>query len=237
MKAIILSGGKGTRLAPYTKILPKPLVPIGDMPILEVLIRQFKRNGVDEITLAVSHLANLLRAFFNDGSAYGVKIRYSLEDKPLGTVGPLALIPTPGESFFVANGDVLTTIDLKQLYEFHQASGAAATIAMHRRSVKIDLGVIEMNGDHSIKGYNEKPTLHYDVSMGIYVFEPCVIDYIPHGKYFDFPDLVHTLLAHDAKVCGFPFEGYWQDLGNPDDYEQAVMDFERMRTEFLGEEA
>ena len=237
MKAVILAGGKGTRLAPYTKILPKPLIPIGDMPILEVLIRQFKRSGVDEITLAVSHLANLLQAFFSDGSKYGVKILYSLEDKPLGTVGPLALIPRPTESFFVANGDVLTTIDLKQLFDFHRASGAAATIAMHRRSVKIDLGVIEMDGDHCVTRYSEKPTLHYDVSMGIYVFQPGVIDYIPVGQYFDFPDLVHTLLAQGAKVCGYPFEGYWQDLGNPDDYEQAVADFECMRAEFLGEEA
>lgn len=235
MKAVILAGGKGTRLAPYTKILPKPLVPIGDMPILEVLIRQLKGNGVDEIILTVGHLANLLQAFFNDGSQYGVKICYSLEDKPLGTVGPLALIPRPAESFFVANGDVLTTLNLRDLYEFHRASGAAATIAMHRRSVKINLGVIEVDGDHRLTRYIEKPTHNYLVSMGIYVFEPHVIDYVPLGEYLDFPDLIHKLLDHGEKVSGFPFNGYWQDLGNPDDYERAAQEFEGMRAQFLGE--
>lgn len=236
MKAVILAGGKGTRLAPYTKILPKPLVPIGDMPILEVMIHQLKRSGVDEITLTVGHLANLLQAFFNDGSKYGVKIDYSFEDKPLGTVGPLSLIPRPEQAFFVTNGDVLTTLDLKKLYADHLASGAIATIATHRRHIKIDLGVIEFDGNQHVTAYTEKPILDYAVSMGIYVFEPHVIDFIPPKQYFDFPNLVQVLLARGEKVQAFPFDGYWQDLGNSQDYEQAVQDFEKMRAEFLGEE-
>ncbi len=236
MKAVILAGGKGTRLVPYTKILPKPLVPIGDMPILEVMIRQLKRSGVDEIILTVGHLANLLQAFFSDGSNYGVKIQYSFEDKPLGTVGPLSLISRPTEAFFVTNGDVLTTLDLKKIYADHIASGAIATIAIHRRHIKIDLGVIEFDSDQQVTAYKEKPVLDYAVSMGIYVFEPHVIDFIPQKQYFDFPHLVQLLLERGEKVRVFPFEGYWQDLGNPQDYEQAVQDFEKMRVEFLGEE-
>jgi NDP-sugar pyrophosphorylase family protein len=236
MKAIILAGGKGTRLAPYTKILPKPLVPIGDMPILEVIIHQLMRSGVDEITLTVGHLANLLQTFFNDGAKYGVKINYSFEEKPLGTVGPLSLIPRPEEAFFVANGDVLTTLDFQQLYAQHLTSGAVATIAAHRRQVKIELGVIESDANRRVTAYTEKPTLDYAVSMGIYVFEPRVIDYIPPRQYFDFPNLVQVLLARGEKVNAFPFDGYWQDLGNPQDYEQAVQDFEKMRPEFLGGE-
>ena len=235
MQAVILAGGKGTRLAPYTKIFPKPLVPIGDMPILEVLIRQLKYSGVDEIVLTVGHLANLLQAFFSDGSRYGVKIEYSFEDKPLGTVGPLSLIPRPAESFFVANGDVLTTMDLKGLYDDHCDSGAMVTIAVHKRSVKINLGVIQTNSDHGVVNYIEKPSHDYLVSMGIYVFQPCVIDLIPRGQYLDFPDLIKILLERGDKVGVHPFDGYWQDLGNPADYEQAALDFESMRGEFLKE--
>ena len=146
------------------------------------------------------------------------------------------MLPRPSESFLVANGDVLTTLDLRQLIAFHRAQGAVMTIAMHKRSVKIDLGVIETDATLRVTGYTEKPTHHYVVSMGIYVFEPRVIDYIPVGQYLDFPSLVELLLDEGEKICGFPFEGYWQDLGRPDDYEQAAVEFERMRSEFLGEE-
>jgi NDP-sugar pyrophosphorylase family protein len=234
-RAVILAGGKGTRLAPYTKILPKPLVPIGDMPILEVLLRQLKRSGVEHVTLTVGHLANLLEAFFHDGAQLGLTIDYSLEDRPLGTVGPLTLIPRPAESFLVCNGDVLTTLDPRALFAHHRASGATLTIAMHRRSVRIDLGVIEVGGQGVVTGYLEKPTRDYMVSMGLYVFEPRALDYLQPGEYFDFPDLVHLLLARGEKVCGYAFDGYWQDLGRMDDYEQAAQDFERLRGEFLGD--
>jgi len=233
MKAVILAGGKGRRLAPYTNILPKPLVPIGDMPILEVMIRQLQRCGVDEITLAVGHLANLLQAFFGDGSRFGLRIHYSLEDRPLGTVGPLALIPRPAEAFLTMNGDVLTTLDYRDLVGFHRRSGALATIAMHKRSIKIDLGVIHFDGGNRVTDYVEKPTHHYTVSMGIYVYEPRVLDYVPAGEYLDFPDLMRQMLQVDELVVAYPFDGYWQDLGRPDDYEQAAQDFESMRAQFL----
>ena len=237
MKAVILAGGKGARLRPYTKILPKPLMPIDDMPILEILLRQMKRTGlVDEVTLTVGYLEELLRAFFQDGQRFGLKINYSFEDHPLGTAGPLSLLGNLTETFLVTNGDVLTTLDLKDLVHYHKANSAAATIAMHSRQVKVDLGVLELNGNNQIAGYIEKPTYDFNVSMGIYVFEPRVLNYIPKNEYLDFPDLVLKLLAANEKVMGYPFTGYWQDLGRHEDYEQAVEEFEHMRSEILGKE-
>jgi NDP-sugar pyrophosphorylase family protein len=236
MKAVVLAGGKGARLAPYTRILPKPLMPIGDMPILEVMLRQMKRAGVDEVVLTVGHLAQLLRTFFNDGEQWGLCISYSYEEHPLGTAGPLSLIPALDETFLVTNGDVLTTLDLEDLLRFHREQKGIATIAVHKRQVKIDLGVVQWNGDHSIKGYIEKPVYDYTVSMGIYVFEPRVMQYIPHNQYLDFPDLVLKMIAAGERVCGYVFEGYWMDLGRPDDYAQAAEDFVTMREQFLPEE-
>ncbi|MGD2157877.1 MAG: sugar phosphate nucleotidyltransferase [Anaerolineales bacterium] len=234
MKAIVLAGGKGTRLAPYTKILPKPLMPIGDMPILEILIHQMKRAGVNEVILTVGHLAELLRAFFDDGSRFGVNILYSFEDKPLGTAGPLSLIEGLSSTFLVTNGDVLTTLDLRKLVNTHRKSGAAATIAMHDRQVKIDLGVLQLNGSQEITGYIEKPTYDFRVSMGIYVFEPRVLSYIPHNQYLDFPELVLKMIDQGERVMGYPFDGYWQDLGNSEDYEQAVQEFDAIKPQLLG---
>lgn len=236
MNAVILAGGKGTRLAPYTRVLPKPLMPIGDMPILEVILRQMKTAGIGKVILTVGHLSELLRAFFQDGHQWGLQIEYSYEDCPLGTAGPLALIDGLDDAFLVSNGDVLTTMRFSDLINFHKEQGAAATIAVHHREVKIDLGVIQWDGSPKINGYIEKPSYDYCVSMGIYVFEPRVLEYIPRGQYLDFPDLVLKLIAVGEKVLGYEYEGYWQDLGRPDDYETASQDFEKMRTQFLPSE-
>lgn len=236
MKAVVLAGGKGTRLAPYTKILPKPLMPIGDMPILEVLLLQMKRAGVTDVILTVGHMAELLRAFFRDGERLGLRIDYSVEDQPLGTAGPLSLVADRLEdSFLVTNGDVLTTLDLRQVLQAHRESGAIATIAYHTRQVKVDLGVLQLNGNNLVTGYIEKPVYDFFVSMGIYVFEPRVLEYIPYEQYLDFPDLVLRLIRQGEMVKGFPFDGYWQDLGRADDYEQAVQEFDAMRPLILGE--
>lgn len=235
MKAVILAGGKGTRLAPYTKVLPKPLMPIGDMPILEVLLRQLKRAGIQDVILTVGHLAGLLQAFFQDGQSLGLNITYSFENEPLGTAGPLSLVAGLDSTFLVANGDVLTTLDLADLLKFHQQSAAVATIATHRRTVKVDLGVIQFNGSQEVLGYLEKPAYDFQVSMGIYVFEPRVLDFIPHNQYLDFPDLVLRLIEAGERVMGYLFEGYWQDLGRPDDYEQAVQEFSSIRSQILGD--
>ncbi len=236
MKAVVLAGGKGTRLAPYTTILPKPLMPIGDMPILEVLLRQMKRAGVKHVVLTVGHLASLLQAYFQDGSQWDLDIAYSSEQKPLGTAGPIASVQGLDKTFLVTNGDVLTTLNLKKLVAFHRQKGGIATIAAHRRQVKIDLGVIQWDGDDRVKGYIEKPINDYTVSMGIYVFEPRVLDYIPVGEYLDFPDLILKLIANGEMVNGYTFDGYWMDLGRPDDYMQANNDFEKMKHQFLPED-
>lgn len=237
MKAVILAGGKGTRLAPYTYVLPKPMMPVGDKAILEVLLQQISRAGIKKVTLAVGHLASLMQAFFKDGSQYGVKIDYAFEPKPLGTAGPLANVAGLDKTFLVTNGDVLTLLDFTDFLKFHQQQGGICTIAMHKRQEKINLGVIEQdNGEYVVTGYVEKPTLNYKVSMGLYLFEPRVLDYIPKGEHLDFPDLVHKLLAAGERVIGYPFEGYWRDLGNPQDFTQACDDFETMRSQFLPEE-
>ena len=233
MKAVILAGGKGTRLAPYTHILPKPLMPIGDMPIMELLLWQLQRAGVWDVVLTVGHLSELLRAFFNDGKKWNLNISYSYEDTPLGTAGPLSLIDGLDETFIVTNGDVMTTLDLKELLAFHREQGGLATIATHKRQVKINLGVVEVNGGNTISGYIEKPTYDYTVSMGIYIFEPDILQYIPHNEYLDFPDLVLKLIDVGEKVVAFPFDGYWKDLGYADDYAEATQDFEQMRAQFL----
>ena len=224
MKAVVLAGGKGTRLAPYTKILPKPLMPIGDMPILEVMLKQMKRAGITDVTLTVGHLANLMRTFFMDGQQWGMNISYSYEEKPLGTAGPLSLLQGLDSTFLVTNGDVLTTLDLRELVAFHKSHGGIATIAVHKRQVKIDLGVIQWDRDGRIGGYLEKPTYDYTVSMGIYVFEPQVMKFIPFNMYLDFPELVLKMIAAGEKVVGYAFDGYWMDIGRPDDYAQAGID-------------
>ena len=234
MKAIILAGGRGTRLAPYTYVLPKPMMPVGDIAILEILLRQMKRSGINQVVLTVGHLAGLMQAFFQDGQQFDLDITYSFEPKPLGTAGPLALVPALDETFLVSNGDVLTLLDINDFIQFHRQEGGICTIAMHERQVKIDLGVIERNSnDYLVTNYIEKPTLDYCVSMGLYIFEPTVLNYIPKGDYLDFPDLVHKLLNAGEKVIGYPYKGYWMDLGNPEDYAQANHDFQNMREQFL----
>jgi len=236
MKAVVLAGGKGTRLAPYTRIIPKPMMPIGDKAILEIMLHQMRLAGIDEVVLTVGHLAGLMRAFFQDGAHLGIHICYSFEDHPLGTAGPLSLIDGLNETFMVCNGDVLTTLNLRELIDFHKQNKGVATIASHLRQVHIDLGVIQVNGDHSIIGYQEKPTIDYLVSMGIYIFEPLVLQYIPKEQYLDFPDLIKILVADNKRVVAYPFDGYWEDLGRADDYEQANIDFEQMRSQFLPQE-
>src|SRR3990172_2789321 len=237
MKAVILAGGKGTRLAPYTKILPKPLMPIDDMPILEVLLRQLKAAGVKDIVITVGHLAALLRTYFLDGREFGLNITYSYEDQPLGTAGPLALVPGLDETFFVMNGDVLTTLNFLDLLKFHRSQNAIATIAAHRRTVNIDLGVLQHDaGSFELTGYIEKPSYDYVVSMGVYIFEPAALKYIPKNEHLDFPDLVLKMIKAGEKVVHLPYEGYWKDLGRADDYEQASQDFSSMRAQFLPED-
>jgi NDP-sugar pyrophosphorylase family protein len=228
MRAIILAGGKGVRLVPVTEVIPKPLVPLGGKPIMEFVIRQLWRHGFRRITLAVGYMADLIRAYFGDGSKFGVNIDYSYESEPLGTVGPLALINGLDETFLVMNADVLTDLNYRNLVNFHKTQGGIATIGAYQRQVTIDLGVIKGDGDHRVEGYLEKPTISHLVSMGIYVFDPAILSYIRGNDYLDFPDLVNLLLKEGQQVSYLPHHGYWLDIGRHDDYAQAVEEFEHL---------
>lgn len=229
MRVVILAGGKGVRLAPLTEVIPKPLVPLGGMPIMEIVIRQLQAQGFRHITLAVGYLSELIRAYFQDGSRWGVQIDYSYEDEPLGTAGPLALIPGLSDTFLVINADVLSNINYHDLLEYHRRQGGIATISAFHRPLKIDLGVIVKDGGGRIKNYIEKPIHHYLVSMGIYIFEPSTLDFI-HGRgYLDFPDLVKLMLQAGQAVNYYPFSGYWLDIGRHEDYAQAAADFDAIK--------
>lgn len=210
-------------------------MPIGDMPILEIVIRQLKHHGVDDLTLAVGYLAELLMAYCGDGSKFGVKLDYSREENPLGTAGPLALVENLNDTFLVMNGDLLTTIDYSAMLKYHRERGALATIACYQRDVKIDLGVIEMSPDNWVMNYIEKPTYHYAVSMGIYIFEPVILNYIKRGERLDLPDLVKRLMAEGKQVNVYNFDGYWLDIGRHDDYEKAITEMSQNRQMFLPE--
>ena len=229
MRVIILSGGRGVRLAPLTEVIPKPLVPIGGMPILEIVLRQLRAQGFRKITLAVGYMSELLKAYFQDGSRFGVEIDYSYEKEPLGTAGPLALIDRLDDTFMVMNADVLTNIDYQELVGHHRAQKGVTTIATFEKLTKIDLGVIVKNGDGRVKDYIEKPSYKHLVSMGIYVFEPQVLELIPKKVYLDFPDLVRILLGKNQPVHYYHFPGYWLDIGRHDDYAKAVEDFEVLK--------
>ncbi|MBI1878351.1 MAG: NTP transferase domain-containing protein [Chloroflexi bacterium] len=236
MKAIILAGGKGTRLAPYTTVLPKPLMPIGDVPILEVVLRQLAYHNFTDITLAVGYLAELIMAYCGNGAKYNLKLDYSREETPLGTAGPIGLVSGLNETFLVMNGDLLTTINYTEMLRHHKQHGAIATVATYRRDVKIDLGVLETNGHNTVTNYVEKPTYHYTVSTGVYIFEPAVLRYIPQGQRLDLPELILHLLGTNEPVSSYLHTGYWLDIGRHDDYQQAMETFEAQRQEFLPDE-
>jgi NDP-mannose synthase len=233
VKAVILAGGLGTRLAPYTTVLPKPLMPVGDRPILDIVVRQLRHYGFDELHFAVGHLAELLMAYFGDGSRHGVRIRYSREEKPLGTAGPLGLVEGLDEPFLVMNGDILTTLDFAAMMAEHRRLRSVATVGAFRRSVKIDLGVIRFDEDRRLVEYIEKPTHHYWVSGGVYVFDPQVRELVRPGERLDLPDLVRALGAQGDLVRCHVHEGYWLDIGRLEDQQRAAEDFGAHRAEFL----
>lgn len=223
--AVILAGGKGTRLRPYTIALPKPLVPVGDKPILEIIIIQLAKQGFERVIITVNHQADIIMAYFGKGDKWGVRIEYSLEDKPLGTMGPLRLIENVPEDFLVMNGDVLSDIDYSSFLEEHIERKRLFSIASYKRIQKADYGVLEVSSN-VLTGFQEKPHTQYMVSMGIYAVSKEIITYIPEGRYFGFDTLMLGLLENNIEVGTHEHKGYWMDIGRPDDYEQAVNDLE-----------
>jgi NDP-mannose synthase len=234
MRAVILAGGKGTRLLPFTVNFPKPLMPLGDTPVVEVLINRLIYYDIRDITLSLGHLAELIEAYFSGRQCLlqQIALRYVREDQPTGTAGSLALIPGLDSTFLAMNGDLLTNLDFNALLRFHREHEAMLTIATHARRVKIDLGVLEFDDTFQISRYLEKPETTYSVSMGVYVYEPRVLQYIERGRYLDFPDLVLRLLAHGERVCAFPSDCLWLDIGRPDDYAKAQELFDNKKEAF-----
>ena len=226
MRAVILAGGQGTRLRPYTTVLPKPLLPLGDRPVLELIVRRLVASGFDQLDLCVGHLGHLIKAYFNEAVTLpaDVQIRYWWEDEPLGTAGALHGVERPEETFLVMNGDVVTTLDFREFMWFHRESGAPLTIAACRKDVRIDLGVIDNDGS-VVTNYREKPILGFRVSMGIYAYEPVVLDHIPR-EHFDFPDVVRALIDARERVAIYPFDGKWFDIGTLAEYERAAQELE-----------
>jgi len=232
--AVLLAGGLGTRLRPFTTSLPKPLVPIGDeMPVLEIVLRQLVRHGFRRATIAIGHLGDLIRAVAGDGSQWGLEVDYAPEDQPLGTIGPVvSVLDRLPEHFLVMNGDVLTDLNFGALLESHAASGGPLTIATYGRSVEIDFGVLHLDADRLV-GFEEKPRLDYTVSMGVYGLSRRTLASYPGGQPFGFDDLVLDLLARGEVPVAFHHSGYWLDIGRPEDYDQANLDFARMRQVLL----
>lgn len=230
---VILAGGKGTRLMPYTTSLPKPLMPVGEHPILDILLRQLANQGFHRITLAVGHLAGLIQAYFKEGQDWGVEINYAYETTPLGTAGPIARLPRHERALLVLNGDLLTNLDFGKIVRFHYENRATATIGTKRRTESVQFGVVETSSNGQIVQFREKPNLDYLVSMGIYVFSPQVREFIPRGQKFDFPDLIQRLIASGQKVLAYESEAYWMDIGRPDDYQKANEEFPGMEKSFF----
>ena len=234
-RAVILAGGLGTRLRPYTVVLPKPLMPIGEYPILEVVVRQLAIHGFDRITIAVNHQAELIRAFFGDGAKWKVHIDYSLESEPLGTMGPLRLIADLPPNFLVMNGDVLTDLDFAAFHDRHVEDNCLFTIASQQRRQKIDYGVLVTDSDGVLRDFREKPTTEYEVSMGVYMVSRDILRFVPPEGLYGFDGLMRDLLAAEERVTVRRFSCYWLDIGRPDDYMQAIDEFEVTKGRFLGE--
>jgi mannose-1-phosphate guanylyltransferase len=232
--AVILAGGKGVRLRPYTVVLPKPLVPIADRySILEIVLRQLAAHGFDRATLAIGHLGQLIRAYVRDGSQWGVEVDYVEEESPLGTIGPaLTILDRLPEHFLLMNGDILTDLDYGDLYVSHVRTGAPVTVACHERSYKIDYGLLEVSNDHVI-GFREKPAIDCEVSMGVYMISKSHLKRYTPGLPFGFDELMLDLIERGTPPGSYLFDGFWLDIGRPDDYDRANTEFTLREQELL----
>ena len=232
--AVLLAGGKGTRLRPYTTSIPKPLVPIGDeCAIIEIVLRQLARDGFRRVTIAIGHLGELIRAYVGGGEQWGLDVDYATEARPLSTMGPVvAILGKLPEQFLVLNGDILTDLSFSSLLEAHSASDAPMTIATYHRQVDVDFGVLTVEAG-KVVGFVEKPTLNYEVSMGVYAVSRSALSGYPAGQPLGFDRLVLDLLAAGRNPASYEFDGYWLDIGRPEDYDRANSEFARLRSHLL----
>jgi NDP-mannose synthase len=229
MKAVILAGGVGRRLLPYTTTFPKPMVPVGELPMLEIIVRQLRANGFRELIVATGHHEELIRAYFGDGSKFGVTISYSKEDRPLGTAGPLDLIRDRlDETFLLINGDVLADLDFARLERTHRDRESDVTIVVARRVENVTFGIVNVDEALEFVSWDEKPNIEYLVSAGVYVVEPRVLELLPSETFLNLPDFITSLDSGGYRIRAFLHEGYWLDVGRPADYEQACRDVERL---------
>jgi len=229
LTAVVLAGGRGSRLMPHTADFPKPLVEVGGRPVVEYLLARLKQGEVGRVIMAVNHMADQIERRLGDGSQFGLQIEYSRETEPLSTVAPLKLVRDLPNNFLVANGDILTDLDIGTLNRYHVERRAELTVATYRGTEKIDFGVLEIDTENTVTGFREKPDYHFIVSMGIYVFKRTVLDLVPESKPYGFDQLMLDLLRHNRRVCSFPHDGFWLDIGRPADYEKAQGEVERVR--------
>jgi mannose-1-phosphate guanylyltransferase len=221
MKAVLLAGGKGRRLQPFTTTIPKPLFPIGEKPIMQIIIEQLKTFGVSEFIISLGYLGGLIEAYFGDGSKFGTKITYIHENEPLGTAGAISLLPELDESYIFMNGDILSTVDFNAAYKQHLSNGSLMTICTFEKKVQSSLGVLQLDGEQNVTAYIEKPITSHIVSSGIYIMSPEINSFIPKQVKLDIPELVQKLIAGKYPISTFAIEGKWFDIGTPEDLELA----------------
>jgi NDP-sugar pyrophosphorylase family protein len=232
-QAIILAGGKGTRLYPYTVSIPKPLIPVGDVPIIDIVLKQLANAGFKEIILALGYMAEMMEAYIGDGSKYGLKIRYSIEEKPLGTIAPLKIMKGLADNFLVMNGDLLTDFNYRELFDYHLKMNAKATVATYTKKTRLHLGVLENDDEGRIVRFREKPVLENKVSMGIYIFNRAITEYIPDNEYFGFDSLMYKMIEKNDRAYSYPFSGRWFDIGMHDDLVKASEEFMQNKDIYL----
>lgn len=220
MQAVIMAGGMGTRLRPLTENLPKPMLPVGNQPLMEIIVNQLREANISHVNVSVHHESEKITNYFGDGSKFGVKMTYVTEDQPLGTAGALGLMEAPQKTVLVINGDILTQVDFRAMRTYHQEHSADLTVAVQQYDMQVPYGIVECEGA-SIRGMSEKPVLKFFVNAGIYLLEPSVYSFIPNGEQYDMTDLIQRLLSEGRSVVAFPIREYWSDIGQHADYEQA----------------
>ena len=223
LQAVIMAGGFGTRLRPLTEDLPKPMLPIGDQPVMELMLERLGRAGIKRVNITTHYLPEKIREHFGDGQLFGVELKYVNEERPLGTAGAIGLMEPADTPLLVINGDILTKVDFKAMLKYHRKHKADLTVGVRQYDLEVPYGVLECEGPY-VRGLKEKPKYHFLVNAGIYLLAPSVYQYIPAGERFDMTDLIERLLEDERLVASFPIVEYWLDIGEPSDYQQAQED-------------